>query len=641
MSGRANGAGHAGSNGAKPPKHASGGKGTVRRAIAEAAPVAAPKATIPAGFEMRENGLWRVPGEGKAPFRVCGPFEIIAETRPQDGTDWGVLLRWHDRDVTEHEWILPRRLLAGEAVEVRQHLAACGLDVEASDGARRALVQFLAGAGSPDRVRTVPTTGWYTPLTGGAVFVLPGRSVGTVTGEVVCLALETGPNIYQPKGTLPEWRDEVARRCLENSRLMLGVACAFAGPLAPLIGSEGGGFNLRGDSSKGKTTIIDAAASVWGAPSKTGPDAFVRQWRTTANALEQTAAAHNHVLLPMDEMGQADPKEVPETLYMLANGTGKDRARAAGGNRKPVTFTNIVLSSSEESAARLAEQGGRRMKAGQEVRLLDIPAIVPGGYGCFDVLHGEPDGGAFAQAVRRAVLEQHGTVGPAFVEAIAAKLAGSVDFRAEVIARIDDWTRVNVPAGADGQVRRAAGRLALVAVAGEIATEFGLTGWPAGAASAAVGKVFRAWMDERGGTGSREDMHLFSAVRRFIGAHGSSRFEPLRSEKPEDAGGQVEPALDDRLKTIGRVGYRWQETTETGEKVWIFGMQPEMFDAEIAAPLGMEGKDARSRLGKAGMIRGEKAGGETRWTIKQRIPGLGRPRLILIDGSKITGGDED
>ncbi|MCX7381145.1 MAG: hypothetical protein NT133_06950, partial [Alphaproteobacteria bacterium] len=72
MSGRANGAGQAGSKGATPPHRLNGGKGTVRRAIAEAAPVAAPQATIPFGFEMRDNGLWRLPGEGKAPFRVCG-----------------------------------------------------------------------------------------------------------------------------------------------------------------------------------------------------------------------------------------------------------------------------------------------------------------------------------------------------------------------------------------------------------------------------------------------------------------------------------------------------------------------------------------------------------------------------------------
>ena len=60
-------------------------------------------------------------------------------------------------------------------------------------------------------------------------------------------------------------------------------------------------------------------------------------------------------------------------------------------------------------------------------------------------------------------------------------------------------------------------------------------------------------------------------------------------------------------------------------------MLPEVFDSEIASPLGMEGRDARGRLGKLAMIRGERSGGEMRWTIKTRVPGHGRPRLIVVE----------
>jgi uncharacterized protein (DUF927 family) len=288
----------------------------------------------------------------------------------------------------------------------------------------------------------------------------------------------------------------------------------------------------------------------------------------------------------------------------------------------------------------MAEAAGRRMKAGQEVRLLDVPASVPGGHGCFDELHGAPDGAAFAQALRKAALAQHGTAGPAFVEHVAALLAEAPDFPAMVLGRMEEWTRRQIPAGADGQVRRAAGRLALVAVAGELATEAGITSWPEGTAARAVATIFRAWLTERGGAGSSENMHLFAAVRRFIAEHGSSRFEPLKGEQTEDQGSQVEPPLPDGPKTIQRVGWRWQEANEVGEQAWIYGMVPELFDTEIAGRLGMEGRDARARLGKAGMIRGERAGGETRWTIKQRIHGHGRPRLIVIEGGKLQGDDD-
>jgi uncharacterized protein (DUF927 family) len=461
---------------------------------------------------------------------------------------------------------------------------------------------------------------------------LPDRAIGSVPGEVVRLDLDPLPTIYTGRGTLESWREEVAAACVGNNRLIFGVACAFAAPLLMLVGDEGGGFNLRGESSKGKTTIIDVAASVWGAPSKTGPDSFVRQWRTTSNALETTAAAHNHALLPMDEMGQADPREVPETLYMLAHGTGKDRARAGGGNRRGTTWLTLVLSSSEESAARMAEHAGKRMKAGQEIRMLDIPAIVPGGFGCFDELHGAADGSAFAQGLRRSVISQHGTAAPAFLDYIAGRLIREPDFAAQVILPgITRWCGEHIPKNVDGQVQRAGRRLALVAVAGELATAAGITGWQRDDTANAVGILFRDWLADRGGTGSREDQNLASSFRKFMALHGSARFEVVREPGEGTDGAQSEPPLPEGAKTINRAGWRWQEKNKAGERFWVHGLIPEVFDTEVANPLGMDGREARTRLGKAGMIKGAQENGETRWTFKaRRIPGHGRPRLMVV-----------
>ncbi|WP_439596709.1 DUF927 domain-containing protein [Falsiroseomonas sp.] len=637
MSGGKNGA-----NGAtKTSSGTKGGRDAIRAAVQGAAPVVKTAFEMPQGFEMRADGLWRIPASEKdMPFRVCGTFEVAAESRPENGDDWGLLLRWQDRDGTAHEWIMPRRLLAGEGVAVRERLAACGLFVSAAQGARLALVQFLATVRATARVRTVPRTGWYRPAGRSPVFVLPGRTIGASAGELVRLDMDPPPSIYGERGTLDGWRNQVARLCIGNTRLAFGVSCSFAAPLLFLAGDEGGGINLRGESSKGKTTIIDAAASAMGAPSKTGADAYVRPWRATSNGIENVAAAHNHALLPMDEMGQADPKELGETLYMLANGSGKERARAGGGNRRNTTWTTLVLSSSEESAASLASQAGKRIKAGQEVRLLDVPAVVPGGFGCFDTLHGEADGGAFAQRLRRGVVAQHGTAGPAFVEWLAAELARDSDFASRIVlARMAAWVAAHVPKSADGQVQRAARRMALVAIAGELATEAGITGWPAGEAERAAGVVFRDWMLERGGVGSREDHNLFAALRRFIGMHGAARFSVVKDPDPDAEGAQTEPPLPDGERTMNRAGWRWQEPNDKGERRWVHGILPETFAAEIIGPLGLEDREARARLGKAGMIRGQPDKEGMRWAIRPpKIPGFGRPRLVVVEPAALEDG---
>jgi hypothetical protein len=45
--------------------------------------------------------------------------------------------------------------------------------------------------------------------------------------------------------------------------------------------------------------------------------------------------------------------------------------------------------------------------------------------------------------------------------------------------------------GGEGQDKRAAGRFALLALAGEVATEYGITGWPEGEAIKAAAEGFR------------------------------------------------------------------------------------------------------------------------------------------------------
>ncbi len=203
------------------------------------------------------------------------------------------------------------------------------------------------------------------------------------------------------------------------------------------------------------------------------------------------------------------------------------------------------------------------------------------------------------------------------------------------------WCRAEVKPGADGQVQRAARRFAVVALAGELATAAGITGWAEGEASQAAAVIFEAWKDERGGTGSREDHHLFAAFRKFLALHGSARFE-VAGEKQEETS---------EVKTIARAGWRWRKDEakpdENGSPGlisvrWVYGIVPEVFDAEIAAPLGMEGRDARARLGRAGLIEGEKVAGVQRWTLKpRRIPGVGQPRLIVATAAAIGGGDQD
>lgn len=68
-------------------------------------------------------------------------------------------------------------------------------------------------------------------------------------------------------------------------RVAFAVSLAFAAPLLRLVGMDGGGYHLKGESTDGKTTTMKAATSVCG-----GPD-YWQTWRATGNALEDAPAA--------------------------------------------------------------------------------------------------------------------------------------------------------------------------------------------------------------------------------------------------------------------------------------------------------------------------------------------------------------
>ena len=75
------------------------------------------------------------------------------------------------------------------------------------------------------------------------------------------------------------------------------------------------------------------------------------------------------------------------------------------------------------------------------------------------------------------------------------------------------------------QELRAARAFALVALAGELAGEYKVTGWGEGAALEAALKCFDEWRKHRG-VGGTEDKVILESIRDFIDRFGDSRFTP-------------------------------------------------------------------------------------------------------------------
>ena len=168
------------------------------------------------------------------------------------------------------------------------------------------------------------------------------------------------------EGTLDDWR-EVAALADGNPAMIFAVSTQFASPTIQLQTVEGNAIiNLVAPSSTGKTTVLRAAASVWGratSPDPTQPE-FMTRWRNTSNALESIAASRNGLGLVVDDLGTLSPDEAEAVAYMLGNGVGKGRLTRDVQLRESKKWAFYGLSSGEVTLRDHAQQARFRRSLG-------------------------------------------------------------------------------------------------------------------------------------------------------------------------------------------------------------------------------------------------------------------------------------
>ncbi|MDR1397646.1 MAG: DUF927 domain-containing protein [Desulfarculales bacterium] len=561
------------------------------------APGAEPE-PLPEGFAMRKDGLWFIEQDSDSgppkELWLCAPLKVLGQTRDRASNAWGLLLQWADPDGKPHTWAMPRELLAGrDASAWLGRLMDEGLTIASSRKARNMLGLFLATYKTGQRVLCVSSTGWH-----DGVYMLPDGMIGFYEKGQIVLQARSVRNPFRMGGSMVGWQDSLAAWVMGNSRLIMSLSSSLAAPLMLPAGLESGGFNFSGSSSIGKTTSLEVAASCWGS-GRTG--GFVQTWRATVNGFEALAALHNDSLLALDEISQCPAQSIAEAAYLLANGQGKSRAAQDGALRETKCWRCMILSTGEAGlAARLAEEG-RQVKAGQEVRLLDIPADAGAGLGLFENIHGFNSAQAFADALKKAASTHYGHAARIFIKSfIENRSEAEQALRAGLNNHLDSIC----PANADGQVRRAARRFMLCALAGEMAIEWQMLPWEPGTALKAIKRCFADWLEQRGGVGPQEDKAVLNQIRLFFEQHGGSRFQRIDNHDS--------PVLN-------RAGFREETDGET-----VYYILPESFQ-EICQ--GHNAKRAAKVLKLAGML---KTDGERLQQWFPSLPGLGRQRGYIL-----------
>jgi putative DNA primase/helicase len=558
--------------------------------------------------EQRQDGLyWTVPKVDRNSGEVicnrqwlCSPLEVAGAGN--DGTERWLILRWR---IPGTEELITRAIRAADTGEREgwRALKAGGVSVTTGSRQRTVLADWLQQSGKKQEWKISHLTGWQH----GAYIMPDGEIIGKPAQPVLFNGRSAAAAGYTVCGTAESWRASVAALVAGNPSMMLGVAAALAAPLVGLVGADGFGVHLFARSSAGKTTTANVAASLYG-----HPDLLRLTWYGTALGIANEAEAHNDGLLPLDEVGQGSgAKEVAAAAYTLFNGAGKIQGAKEGGNRELKRWRTVAISTGEMDIETFLASGGLKVKAGQLVRLLNVPMEKA------TVFHGLPSGKAHADALRDAWTAHHGAAGREWIRWLA-------DHRQEAreaadIAR-ERW-RGLIPESYGGQVHRVGEKFAVMEAALLLAGH--ITGWEAQTCRDAIQHSFNAWVKEFG-TGNKEHQQIIEQCEAFLNAYGMSRFAPLDYD-PQD------------FPIQELMGYR--DSGERFDDPMLFYVLPAPFKKYVA---GSHNKDATARiLHEAGMLK--KSASANGWQIRMpRLKHLNnvRPWAYALLFAPDTGSEE-
>lgn len=501
----------------------------------------------PFGFKVDDAGVHWYDSKVEKYRRICARLDVVALCRDvgDAGINWGVFVRFKNLDQCEKSINFPRELFGTDGgAEVIKRLLNMGLDFDGHREAKRKVVEYLQACKPKDRIGLVPRTGWYKNA-----FVLPNRTIGISTEPLLFHTEGASLCKLSERGSLKDWQENVARFCVGNTRACFAVSAAFSAPLVRLLGAEIVGLNFWGGSGYGKSTLLKMACSVYG-----DPELYKQSWKATSNGLEILAAHHSDMLLALDEIGEfADDKKIGETIYMLGNGKGKTRANDRGGARSDASEWKFsYISNGELTLDQYMTNAGQVKKAGQEQRFLEVfgtPHTNPldiEKMGIYEELHGYKDGALLSKFIDLESSKSCGTPFIKFIEKITEELSGekSKDFVSGMREKIKKLSE-KLAKGKAGQTGRAADKFALVAWAGELAADWGITSWPLGQATLSATACYKSWLAARGGDGNFEEKQMLEHIRHTISIYGESRFK--RWDEPQLAANSNDLVIDSHV----------------------------------------------------------------------------------------------
>lgn len=366
----------------------------------------------PPGFNIRPDGIWykfETRDGINEKLIAHSPLFITARAIDVDTGNEEAELTFFRDGKRRKAWLSRRQLLdAKKLIE----FADIGIPVNSSSA--RKMVEY-SSAFEAKNIHLIPKSliskgvGWK-EVAGHTLFVLNSRlnsksrkreDQGAAEDTVEFVpepGFERFVKAFQPHGSLKKWVDTVTQT-LRYDSARFALYASFAAPLLRPLKADNFIIDYWGQTSLGKTTVLELASSVWGNPHKES-GGLIFSWDSTRVFLERMASFFCDVPIFPDDSQTVDNRTLERMLYMVANGGAKGRGDISG-IRHTATWHTVCFSTGEISLV-------DNKRGGASARTISID--------------GSPfpnAGGQFINELKQNIREHYGHAGPKFIEYIA------------------------------------------------------------------------------------------------------------------------------------------------------------------------------------------------------------------------------
>lgn len=291
---------------------------------------------------------------------------------------------------------------------------------------------------------------------------------------------------FRTVGTLNDWKELIGKLGSHSSRIRLAISLAFAAVVMRWVDARPFGLNFVGPSSIGKTLTLLIISSVIGTLGSEG----LPHLGSTLKAIEEMRLGNRDGVTLADEVGQilGDKKTVALVLKALGFMAGSQRTADRSGAWEKATSAakadcpTIFAMTSEVPIGTLVQQANGGRLRGEEVRLIDLPAVSAGAVDIFDGRKAPGKIGASIEARRAKVQEiersckrQQGHAHVAFIKAFQK------EGPRRAAKRLTDWMAEFEGAAndivTDSSLGRMASSFALAYAAARLAIDYDILPW--------------------------------------------------------------------------------------------------------------------------------------------------------------------